>query len=76
MSQTQICETGQVDGWHDFCILLNSISAISERWDGDNGDNVQWNSIYTGFHKKNFASNRIRTQARRREDTMMWIWVK
>ena len=25
-------------------------SAISERWDGDYGDNVQWNSIYLGFH--------------------------
>ena len=52
---------------------LNSISAISERWDGDN---VQWNSIYTGFHKKNSASNRIGIQARKREDIIMCIRMK
>ena len=55
---------------------FNSISAISERWGGDYGDNVQWNSIYTGFYKKHFASNWIQTQARKREDMIMWIWVK
>ena len=44
--------------------------------DGDNGDKVQQNSIYTGFHKKNSVSNRIRTHARKREEMIMWIWVK
>ena len=57
---------------------LNSISAISERWDGDNGDNVQWNS--TDLHrlpkKKKSASNWIPTHARKREEMIMWIWVK
>ena len=59
-----------------FLRLLNSISVISERWDGDNGDNVQWNSIYTGFHKKNSAFSWIRTQAREIEEMIKWIWVK
>ena len=77
MFLTQVyCETGQVDEYRDFCALLISISIISERWDGDYGDNVQWNSISLGFHKKNSASNRIRTQARKREEMIMWIWVK
>ena len=46
------------------------------RRDGDNGDNVQWNSITQASIEKNSASNRIRTQARKREEMFMWIWVK
>ena len=70
ISLTQVyCETGQMGRQRDFCVFLNSISAISEWWDGDNGDNVQWNSIYTGFHT-------LKKKARKHEEMIMGIWVK